>query len=897
MKSLIVGGLAVVLLLLLVWQWPHSGRSDLRLDEARVAEREAILPPVAERISRPVESVRRVADAKRPVAPGAKLARLFGRCVDVHGNSVAGCRVRLYGWVANSKRMDAYRRNHDAVVWEDPDIYTTGPDGRFSFAFVPPPPYQFRVDFDVERYVRMAGRWRGFLPGDRRDVGDVVFVVGSPVTGRLLERDGRPIVKARVELRIVPVPGEAPWHRKSDIWRRRSFTTSTHDGGRFVMPSVVTEGTWAFVFRNRLVLEPKQIDIPAGGAPVSVDVIVGPEVAMDAITGVVVDRRGEPIAGAVVAPDVGRPVFFHPWRGRSGRDGKFRIKRRRIDPRRPMSLVLRREGFEDAKTKKPVAWGERDVRVVMRRGVDVVLCVSDAKSGESVADYGVRVFPKPGTRGNRSASDMRLRQLGRHENGFTTLAGLIRGSHFLIVEPRGTQWQRSRLIEFGVGDHGVRRLDVRLNRTVSRTVRVTSEDESPVVGTHVDLVEPLAGAALDSETSVVDADGLSVGMRDKQAIRVQAGVTDDHGEIVVRGPGAVPLALRVRGPAHVPTYVNGVVLDASLDTIQVHVTGGARVVGRLSPVELLVKLREQVGLESTGEIEGRDASLLPGLRLVRSHGAASEAIPSTGRVVFAADGSFEITGIPAGDWDLQFVSTKAWGSAYMSASEVVARLEGLRDGDTRKLDLDLRRLIPTKLSGTVFLDGETFKKGRIVLHGRRGRSVTGLELSTSRYLETNGRGRFSTMVPAGVYRLSVHSPDLGGLNLPTAGTVTVVAGRAVEQTFRLSTGRVRLTVLGTDGKPVAGASLSAKSAAHGGPILLPAPNANGLASVRLPIGAWTVRVVRKDLLGRRNRAAFLAEHPGDSTAWERALLEVATVTVEPGPMRPIEVSLPAGAGY
>lgn len=52
-----------------------------------------------------------ITEPERIAAPAASAPRpltvIRGRCVDEHGAPIAGCRVGIHGWGANSERMDA----------------------------------------------------------------------------------------------------------------------------------------------------------------------------------------------------------------------------------------------------------------------------------------------------------------------------------------------------------------------------------------------------------------------------------------------------------------------------------------------------------------------------------------------------------------------------------------------------------------------------------------------------------------------------------------------------------------------------------------------------------------------------------------------------------------------
>src|SRR5690606_13054794 len=106
---------------------------------------------------------------------------------------IAGVSADVHGWGANSERMDAHSAEHGPVAWEDPPELVTGADGRFEISFVPPPPFQFTLDLDKDGLIGFGGRWGAIAPGTIKDFGDVAMLPGVPVSGRLVDADGRSV--------------------------------------------------------------------------------------------------------------------------------------------------------------------------------------------------------------------------------------------------------------------------------------------------------------------------------------------------------------------------------------------------------------------------------------------------------------------------------------------------------------------------------------------------------------------------------------------------------------------------------------------------------------------------------------------------------------------------------
>ncbi len=83
-------------------------------------------------------------------------------------------------------------------------------------------------------------------------------------------------------------------------------------------------------------------------------------------------------------------------------------------------------------------------------------------------------------------------------------------------------------------------------------------------------------------------------------------------------------------------------------------------------------------------------------------------------------------------------------------SHSLASVSNLEEGETRQVTLDASSLVPGRVTGQIYLDGQLYAQGEFGLHSREtdpnGRSIN----STSRAgFVTDAEGRFSAEIPAG----------------------------------------------------------------------------------------------------------------------------------------------------
>ncbi|MCA8970634.1 MAG: carboxypeptidase regulatory-like domain-containing protein [Planctomycetes bacterium] len=900
-------GIAVLVLLLGGLAWFVFDRADApEVDLGNAPSLQADVPtasPVVVDRSRgdAEQETRRafVEEASSPEPKEARSAHIVGRCVNENGEPLAGCVVRLIGVRGSPKRMDAWLKDHAGVVWEDPGALTTLADGRFEIRFVPPTPYRFELDVRAPACVDVCGRWQCIEEGRRVDLGDITLVAGAGVSGRILTTKGSPVAKARLSLRWENPRTAAVPDRRGELTPVVSHEVTTATDGRFALPSNLQAGTWNLHVREHQIVEPQKIELHAAGQIECVDVVVVAEEDIETMTGVVVDDRGALVEGA--------RIFVFPWLQsardvtETARDGTFTIRRGPADPDGPFTVRASANGYEAGSTDDSCAWGATGLCIVMRRGVAVEVCVR-SPTGEPVEEYGVRVFTKPGSSNlDLMTTGSTVRNRGKHAGGLTTVTGLVRGPHVLLVEPSGRTWQRSSWHEFEVTGSGAPRQDVELRATVSRVVRVTRAHGVCIEGTRVQLVESPSKVPVDLDTRVYDDFNFLFAMRRTNCgLRVDDVVTDERGEATLEGPGGTVLAVRVLGPGHVPICQNDVVLDRGDGPIEIVVPSGACVVGALRPVELLERLRSQSGLPSSGRLSASEAARAPGVRLVRTVGTSTERVPLTNKQVCRADGSFVFDGVPPGTWTLELVMSTYDSRVNHNAPVAVAQVKELTDGETREVDIDLTNHVRSMLTARVALDGSAFANGRVALIGRGIRDVNGKQAQTHVTVRTDDAGEFEQLVPPGQYHAVLWLQDSATNRwerLVANESVIVHPGQATTASFVVHTATVRIAVRDSRGKKVTSVHLVAERPFDVRGIWLPQPDDEGVILTRLVSGTWMLRVRRAEFMDERRYREFLVQHPGDADVRRLSMHDVREIEVtSAGPVE-FRVDLPASAGF
>src|SRR5262249_9871536 len=139
------------------------------------------------------------------------------------------------------------------------------------------------------------------------------------------------------------------------------------------------------------------------------------------------------------------------------------------------------------------------------------------------------------------------------------------------------------------------------------------------------------------------------------------------------------------------------------------VTSGGAIQGRVLPLEVLRQLSPELPKMGNWTAAQVAASYATGLRL--QHKVTGETIPPaqmpfTARAPLAADGTFALDGLNAGDWRMIFCYTLHVQGLENMEVELPA-IEGLADHELRVVDVDVSKFSPGQLDAAVTRDGQT----------------------------------------------------------------------------------------------------------------------------------------------------------------------------------------------
>lgn len=795
-------------------------------------------------------------------------ATLRGRCVDAEGVPLANVEARLVGSDGQSR---AAIQKHT----------TTFADGTFAFTLAPPPSFQFQLELRREQHVAQRSMWREIAAGAITDFGDVVLPDGARIQGRVLDTDSHAVGAAQVTLhRLFPEP-QSPDFEPLEFWK-----AATADDGSFAF-AAVPPGNFEVDVDDRCIAKGGTFCVGPGLTPMTLAIEVLAKVEGPRITGVVTDENEQPLGGVLVRTDL---ALRHATRATGG-DGRFEIRHREGDPDAAPRLRAECSGFDDWRSSDPVPWSTSDLVIVMRRSSGLELRVTDAATGSPVEDYQVRAWPEQGARYSGLPAP---KAVGPHPGGIARLADLPRGFVRLVVEPRDEQLLVSapQLCEVG---NATTRVDVVLQRACTRDLRLQYHDGSAVAGSIVQLADP-HGLPLDMASRVLSAADLycmEAGdpRRRKHADCLQEVITDARGTARLRGPAGAHPALLLRGPGHVPQVLTDVDLDEPAPLV-VTVMRGASLDGRVTPIAVLGYLRQYDGhLPARGPVPQPLRHVAPRitLRRLRPVDGVQEDYPlghvleTRAFVIPEDDGSFHVGGIPPGTWDVLLQEQ------HLTRLTTVT----LRDGEHRRLDLDLGALLPATMRLTVLWNGNAAAAAKVSLRGTSPDQPNSVPRIIAQ--RTDGSGSIECELLPGTWslRLIDFQADLGrDVAFRASSTFSVRAGETREALLQVLTGTLLVKVLDASGNPAIGVDLVLIDGNGGHRSHLPVTDADGCLRVVTESDTYTLATLPRCLQSREAQRAFVAQHPAMQDPLASAVLRLGEVTVPVGQTIEREVRLP-----
>jgi len=768
----------------------------------------------------------------------------------------------------------------------------SGEDGRFEVWFLPSPARNYRLGFFKEGRASHAGKLGEVRLDETRDIGDIVLLAGARVRGRVLDDRGRPVAACRVVVsagaRLNAVLDKA----NAAFPPLRTSRTNTRSTGQFDLHRSLCSGTWKVLVSRELVA-PGEITIPDNQSEVDVVIRVRSLDDKDLIQGRIFDQEGQPVADAQVSyrprPTTGQAVSGYY----SQEDGSFQILRSELDTGAPVRLRIDREGFEPLKPAKLYDWGTRGLRLVLKRGTNMVIHVVDAETRRPIENYAVQIRNLGSGR-----TRMGLQHRGRHEDGILRIPGMAEGPYLITVMPReGHAASRWRMVE--VAGVEMQPIVFELHKLVEQQLRVLTAKGEPVAGSRVELLEPTKGHAIDAETFVGGIGRLTSSPNEGRPW-TQA-KTNDKGMLLLSGPPLRDLGLRIFGENHVPLFVNGIRLQDNGEPIQVQVQTGASLVGRIRPREALRRM-EEIGRSGAQESPTGSTSKAPGLKLIQESPPNKFPPGWFSRFPIAEDGTFKITGINPGSWTLRLLWNRAEGTSSSYHWLALQELVDLRDGEERKLDMDLSRFLMGDVEGSATCNKRPANKWTLHLQARKPSLPHGITTLLSVSLALDENGKFATKLMPGLYDCSLSPEYKSGPwrpPYPTGSTLRVTAGGQQKIHLNLDTAELRVRLLNHDGKSLPGLRTILVEEGSGQRFSLPVSDANGNCTTQAPIGTYRLVVLPKRLTTRDGMKAFRAAHEKDfATARNEAHILLGKLTIQANPEpEPRRLTVPRSAGY
>lgn len=517
------------------------------------------------------------------------------------------------------------------------------------------------------------------------------------------------------------------------------------------------------------------------------------------VAGRVVDEQGDPIAGGWVqllrARD-GVPVALgHQL---CDADGRFvvPVPPAAQGPFRVMGGVRQGSGQECDKTCER---GDKEVLLRLLWPDGLALTVLDAKTGAPVEDFGVVCFRVHEENYGWISGDRDLRENGHHPGGVVFLDRLEPGANRLMVVPQGEEYLPCGYLPVRIAERGATKQQVRLDRPAPVAVHVAFGDGSPAHASRVLLL-----ARLSADKNWTRLLPLPYGSSHWLGRLVLAtATTDEHG--VARlpwQPWREPVIVRAEGPGHQVAEVELAGVEPGGAAVEVRVSLGATVIGRVSGMDRLAELAvDPMGLPLPDKV----SRVRPAVVLRNCADGELLEDPSGDAFPIGGDGRFVCRDVPPGRWQVLFqhlVMEQGYGSAIeriqrRPLAEVVTLV-----GREVETSFDLATVLPGSLSGSVFLDGVRVEAQQLTWMewsvDHLGRPVRNGGFSSERFLQPDGTYRIGRLWPAEFDVVA----EIDGRNYHLPERIAVAAGQQVQQDLQYRRLVARIRLLRANGKPL-----------------------------------------------------------------------------------------------
>ena len=394
---------------------------------------------------------------------GTQLARVSGVVVDENKNPVGGARVEA-GSVEREPGMRMFRGNNGAQ-----EVAIAAPDG--SFVIRPEPDTDVQLEAKKKGYPEARSATMRFASGERKRGVVLTIPIGVAVTGRVVDRNGKPVADAAVYATEAQGGGSNFVRRIMRFGERNDDNVvKTAADGTFT--TRVKPGTYNFrVVREGFATKAIASRQIGAGAP-PIEITLDPGVALAGritrggagLEGVTVDIFGEESAADSA---------------KTGPDGSFRIEG--LTPGQAMMNISKTE--ESVQQFRPVTIPSENLVIDLPVGASVSGRVVEKGSGNPVREFdagysaarggGGMMFMGPGITKHFTSDD-----------GSFVLEHVPPGAVNITVTAAGFTQGRAQNINVEDGKP-VENVEVQLEHGTHVTGRVTSADGAPLSGVSV----------------------------------------------------------------------------------------------------------------------------------------------------------------------------------------------------------------------------------------------------------------------------------------------------------------------------------------------------------------------------------------------------------------------------
>ncbi|HEX6810890.1 MAG TPA: sigma-70 family RNA polymerase sigma factor [Planctomycetota bacterium] len=781
----------VALVLVLGWTTVELMRAD-PVQPAAAAE--GAVPVVAAIDAAPSSGAAAMRSEVAPAPPADAAVVFVGRCLDATtGRPMSGVSAGAW-WIQPGIAKVANEYEPTAAVAR----VLTNDEGRFRLRCALTEASKLQVRVGREDLLLRLSAFGPFPAPQEVDLGDLQMHAGVRLATRVVDQRGQPVGGVVVAMTL---EGTARQWRTDPLMERSDYSVRSALDGSITWPGALLPGRYEVHWYEDSIPPERsrsEISIP-DRASYENELVYPIEDEHHAITGVVVDDNGRPVAGHYLSGE-GAGTRGHC---RTSRDGRFVMPRIGPYDERllgPVTITTRSggQGYELV-NPMPCQWGQKDVRLVVRTGQHLVVRAIDPRTGKPVQEPTVLcALVSPGN----APFVVKPRK--------TTLAdgavqlGIARAPHLVQVLPKDEGLAPSALVRWEPGSGDEVRIELLPTRAVDVHV-VTARDE-PVRGSEVWtalLIEgsEARGSALeDAPMPLAYAFGLDAQTRwERYGVDdapLDHGTTDALGRVRLRVPMHGAVLIAAFGPGHVP---RAVVAPADGERIDVRVQRGAAVRFELSPAELVRRFSpsdlDRQLVASRGAY-GPAQRLTFAARRVREEQDPRRLQPTVTSAVTGS--SCTCAGLVPGTYEISVYGRvpSELGDVHLHDQVTVLALQ---EGEERIVPVDLRRWAPGRVRGQVLVNGApwAFRAGSL-------EALSSSGIGTYVEVSTDAEGRFEADMVPGQARFHLRSLFDHGTWWCAAERCSVVAGSTTEIVFDVRRVAARVRVTTFSGQPAAG---------------------------------------------------------------------------------------------